>query len=101
MRKAPIILLVVVLIVVGVAFVLKTCDTSGTQSKPVKAAYQVVADSRIYYTDSYTQGVDKYGEYYILENYWDYKGESQGWRHIDKSLYLSRRSYNKIDIIKQ
>jgi len=97
MKKIPFIMLGFVVLLVGITFVFKACDQSDTQAV-IKSAYQVIADQKIYYTDSYVSGVDKYGEYYTLNGYWDYKGEAQGWRYSQDKLYLSRRAYKTLEV---
>lgn len=97
MIKLGIVLLIIVIILIGVTVVLNTCGQDSTEiSKTELAKYKVTADNRVYFTDEYSHGVDKFGEYVSLNGYWT-KVDSN-WKFINQPLYLSYRGYKNIQI---
>jgi hypothetical protein len=97
MKRIAIILLVITIIIVGVSFILKTCDQGSGQPGSNAARYQINADSRTYYTNSYTQGTDRYGKYITLFGYWSFDGKY--WIHNSTDLYLSFRGYKSVVVV--
>lgn len=97
MKRIAFIFLVIVLILIGVTVFLNTCGQSSTEiPKSELAKYKVTADNRVYFTDEYSQGVDKFGEYVSLNGYWT-KVDST-WKYVNQPLYLSYRGYKNIQI---
>lgn len=93
LRKIPFIMLGLVVVVIGVSFVLKSCDTN--QMPAVNSArYEIKADNHVFYTDSYSQGFDRYGQYITLLGYWQFDGTA--WSYTKTSLYLSYRGYKEV-----
>ena len=101
MKKIVLIMVVLGLAVAGIGLLLRSCDTGNATNTPAtsSAKYEVRADNRIYYTNSYSQGTDKNGKYIDLLGYWFYDGNL--WQYKKESLYLSYRGYKDIQIIKR
>ena len=97
MIKLGIVLLIIVIILIGITIVLNTCGQDSTEiPKADLAKYQVIADNRVYFTDEYSQGIDKFGEYITLNGYWT--KVDLDWKYVNQPLYLSYRGYKEIQI---
>lgn len=95
MIKLGIVLLIIVIILIGVTVILNTCGQDSTEiPKAELAKYKVTADNRVYFTDEYSQGVDKFGEYVSLNGYWTEVDST--WKYVNQPLYLSYRGYKNI-----
>ena len=96
MKTFGIVALVLVIIMVVFTFALKACDQGSGLPTADAAQYTVAADNRLYYTNDYSQGVDKFGKYYNLNGYWYLSG--QVWKHTEKTLYLSERGFSSVTV---
>jgi hypothetical protein len=96
MKRLAIILLVIVIILVIFTLVLRTCDRGTDIPVTNDARYKITADNRIYYTDSYSQGTDRYGQYIILNGYWSLV--KTVWKYNKSDFYLSYRGYADVKI---
>lgn len=99
MKKTAIVMLIIVVIIVLITLALKACDRGNSLPSVDQAGYQVIADSRVYYTDDYEQGVDKFGQYITLNGYYLLDGED--WEYHNDRMYLSYRGYTSIIISKR
>jgi hypothetical protein len=99
MKRFSIIMLVIVLIIVAVSLLLRTCDQGTGEPSVNEAQYSIKADNRIYYTNDYSQGIDRFGDYITLNKYWTLKGEN--WEYHANSFYMSYKGYKSIEIIKR
>jgi hypothetical protein len=99
MKRLAIAMLVIVIILVGITLLLNVCDKGTGEPAADKALYKVIADNRVYFTNNYTKGTDRYGEYIILDGYWHLiKSE---WLYDRQSFYMSYKGYKNIQIIKR
>jgi hypothetical protein len=81
---------------VSITLLLNTCDQGTGEPSASEAKYLVTADQRIYFTNDYSQGVDKFGEYVTLIGYWTSVNGS--WEYVNKELYLSYRGFKDVKV---
>jgi hypothetical protein len=99
MKRLAFVMLIIALLLVGITLLLNTCDRGSGEPSVSDARYQITADNRVYYTSDYTQGVDKYGQYIVLQGYW-VKNDSS-WTYKNSNYYLSYKGYKDIQITKR
>ena len=98
MKRLAVVMLVIALILIGITVVLNTCGSSSDNNAPAAsdARYKITADNRIYFTNDYSQGIDKYGQYIVLNGYWSYSGST--YNYNNQSFYMSYKGYHEIKI---
>lgn len=94
MKPIALVMLVIVILVVVVGFVLKACAKDNEPPTASEAPYKIQTDSNYYYAAKYTEGVDSFGKFIVLKEYWS-SPDGKNWEHSKKELTLSRRGYLK------
>jgi hypothetical protein len=96
MKRLAVVFLIMAIILIGATLLLNTCDRGTGEPSASSARYLITADNREYYTNDYSQGIDKYGQYIVLNGYWSYS--KAVWKYDSQSFYLSYRGFKEVKI---
>ena len=91
MKRFILIGAILLILVVGIAFVLKSCDVTHTVPDNTVAAYTVQQGTSYYLTSDYVKGKDTFGNYVAMRSFWDSPDGGNSWYFEDRGMTLNER----------